>query len=147
MARDTPIGLLTRTTPNKLAILPRLVAGAPLVGINLQHLTGTAPLRPILEGAGIPLAGINAVIGPVFGLLAGALILAGAFARVGAMIAIGSMAMALFAHARFDWADEPPIVLPLAVIVASAWVLWKGGGAWSVDGRGERLPASAHAAG
>lgn len=140
MTRTTPIGLLTQTHSSRATVVPRLIAGVPLVGINIQHLTGAAPLEPILIGAGIPMPGINAVVGPVFGVIAGVLILAGTFARIGSVIAIGSMLMALFAHVRFDWADEPTIALPIAVIAASAWILWKGAGAWSVDGRTGTAP-------
>lgn len=146
MTRTTPIGLLTQTNSSKVTIVPRLIAAVPLIGINIMHLTGAAPLEPILIGAGIPMPGINAIIGPIFGVLAGVLILSGAFARVGSVIAIGSMFMALFAHVRFDWADEPLIVLPIAVIAASAWVLWKGAGAWSVDGRTAALTVDAQPA-
>jgi len=45
------------------------------------------------------------------------------------------MTVALYAHVRADWTDEPPIVLPIAVLAASIYILWRGGGAWSVDGK------------
>ncbi|MFK7884650.1 MAG: DoxX family protein [Phycisphaerales bacterium] len=134
---------ITKTNSSKRTIVPRLVAGLPLIGINAMHLTGMAPLKPILEGASIPMPGVNAIAGPVFGVIAGLLMLSGAFARIGAALAIGSMTVALYTHAVFDhanfeWADEPPIVLPIVVLLASVWVLWKGAGAWSVDGRGSK---------
>ncbi|MEM9372972.1 MAG: DoxX family protein [Planctomycetota bacterium] len=135
MSRNTLIGRITSTDSSKATIVPRALAAVPLIGINIQHLTGAAPLRPILEGANIPMPGVNAVLGPVFGVIAGLLLISGAFARVGSAIAVGSMGMAIYAHAVHDWADEPPIVLPVVVLLAGAWVLWKGAGAWSVDGR------------
>tara|TARA_R110000782_G_scaffold102243_2_gene189222 strand:- start:3210 stop:3620 length:411 start_codon:yes stop_codon:yes gene_type:complete len=126
---------LIRTDRSKLTIIPRLLAGAPLTALNIMHLTGAAPLRPILEGANIPLPGLNAIVAPAAGLIAGVLLLAGAFARVGALIGIGSMSVALYTHAVSDWPDEPPIALPIVVLLASAWVLYKGAGTWSIDAR------------
>ncbi len=124
---------LIRTGPLKAMIVPRVLAGLPLVGLNLMHLTGAAPLRPILEGAGIPLPGLNAVVAPVFGLLAGLMLLSGGLARVGGVIAIGTMSAAVYTHLVHDWTDEPPVALPIVVMLAAAVVVWKGAGAWSVD--------------
>lgn len=126
---------LTRTDSSKLTLLPRLLAGGPLTALNIMHLTGAAPLRPILEGANIPLPALNAVVAPIAGLVAGLLLLSGAFARVGALIGIGSMGVAIYTHLVSDWPDEPPIVLPVVVLLACVWVLIKGAGAWSVDAK------------
>lgn len=131
---------LTRTDSSKLTLLPRLLAGGPLTALNIMHLTGAAPLRPILEGTNIPLPALNAVVAPIAGLVAGLLLLSGAFARVGALIGIGSMGVAIYTHLVSDWPDEPPIVLPIVVLLASVWVLIKGAGAWSVDAK--RQPPS-----
>lgn len=131
---------LTRTDSSKLTLLPRLLAGGPLTALNIMHLTGAAPLRPILEGANIPLPALNAVVAPIAGLVAGLLLLSGAFARVGALIGIGSMGVAIYTHLVSDWPDEPPIVLPVVVLLACVWVLIKGAGAWSVDAK--RQPPS-----
>jgi uncharacterized membrane protein YphA (DoxX/SURF4 family) len=124
---------LIRTNSSKLMLIPRLLAGLPLIGINAMHITGAAPLRPILEGANIPMPGVNAVVAPIAGLIAGLLLVSGAFARVGALVGLGSMSVAIYTHLVSDWADEPPIALPIVVLLASAWVLWKGAGAWSID--------------
>ncbi len=124
---------LLRTRPLKHVIVARLIAGLPLVGIGAMHLAGAAPMRPILEAAGIPMPGFNAALAPLMEILAGALLLSGAAARVGAVIATLSMAVALYAHAVADWQDEPPVVLPLAVILAALYVLARGAGAWSID--------------
>lgn len=129
------IHALIRTNDSKLNIIPRLLAGLPLIGINLMHLTGAAPLRPILEGANIPLPALNAIVAPIAGLLAGLLLVSGAFTRVGALIAAGSMSVAIYTHLVSDWADEPPIVLPIVILIASAWLLGRGAGAWSIDAR------------
>jgi len=135
---STALESVRRTRPMKHVLITRLIAGLPLAGISVMHLVGAAPLKPILEAAKIPMPDVNAILAPVLGVLAGLMLLSGAFARVGAAIACGSMAVALYAHLTADWPDEPPIVLPIAVLAASLYVLWRGGGAWSVDGRSSK---------
>jgi len=93
-------------------------------------------MRPILEAAHIPLPALNAVVAPIFEVAAGLMILLGGFARIGAAIAIGTMLVALYAHLTADWPDEPPVVLPVAVLAAAAYVLYQGAGRWSLDAAG-----------
>jgi uncharacterized membrane protein YphA (DoxX/SURF4 family) len=126
---------IRHTTALKHVIVARLIAGLPLVGIAAMHLIGAAPLRPILEAAKIPLPDLNTVVAPVVEVVAGLLILSGAFARVGAVLGSVTMALAMYAHVVADWTDEPPIMLPIAVLLAALYVLWRGGGAWSVDAK------------
>jgi len=132
------LGSIRRTRPLKHVLIARLIAGLPLAGISVMHLVGAAPMTPILEAAKSPMPDVNAILAPVLGVLAGLMLLSGAFARVGAAIACGSMAVVLYAHLTADWPDEPPIVLPIAVLAASLYVLWRDGGAWSVDGRSSK---------
>lgn len=124
---------IIRTTNQKSATIARIIIALPLLAIGSQHLLGIAPLEPILRGAGIPLPELNAIVGPVLELVAGALLIAGYFARIGAALTIPAMAMATYTHLVSDWADEPPIALPLTLIALSAFVLWKGAGSWSFD--------------
>ena len=124
---------ITRTTNQKSAAIARILIAIPLLAIGGQHLIGTAPLEPILRGANIPLPEINAIVGPFVQLIAGALLIAGYFARLGAVLTIPAMGLATYSHLVFDWADEPPIALPIVMIVLSLFVLWKGAGAWSFD--------------
>lgn len=124
---------LRQTESLKHLIVVRLIAGLPLVAIGLMHITGAAPMRPILDAASIPLPGINAIVAPLAQVVAGSLILIGAWARVGALLASGAMVVAIYAHLAADWADEPPIVLPIAVLFAALYILWRGAGARSLD--------------
>ncbi len=130
---DSFLTSLRRTTPLKHVIVARLIAGLPLAGLGFMHLIGAAPMKPILEAAKIPLPDLNAVVAPIFEVLAGLLLLTGAFSRVGGLIGAGTMAVAMYAHLTADWPDEPPIVLPIAVLAGCLYVLWRGGGAWSMD--------------
>ncbi len=125
--------LITQTTNLKSAGIARILIALPLLGIGIQHLVGVAPLEPILRGAGIPLPELNAIVGPVMQVLAGALLITGYFARIGAALTIPAMSMAIYTHLVHDWADEPPLPLPIILILLSLFILWKGAGSWSFD--------------
>lgn len=124
---------ITQTSNLKSVALARILISLPLLLIGGQHLVGLAPLEPILRGAGIPFPELNAIVAPFVQLLAGALLIAGYFARLGAVLTVPTMAMALYTHLVHDWAGEPSIALPIALMALSAFVLWKGAGSWSFD--------------
>jgi uncharacterized membrane protein YphA (DoxX/SURF4 family) len=113
----------------------RLAAGLVLTGYSVLYLSGVLSMRPLLEAAGLPLPGVSVVVTPIFNLLAGVMLLSGAYARVGALLACESMAVAIYALAVAGTPADPPIALPIAVLAASVYIAWRGGGAWSVDGR------------
>jgi uncharacterized membrane protein YphA (DoxX/SURF4 family) len=124
---------ITQTTNQKSAAIARVLIALPLLAIGTQHLIGVAPLEPILRGAGIPFPELNAIVGPVMQILAGVFLISGYFARVGAALTIPAMGMAVYTHLVHNWADEPPLALPVALIILSVYVLWKGAGSWSFD--------------
>ena len=144
---------LTKTSNQKHIAILRIIAGAPLVMFGIMHLTGAAPMEPLVEAAGLPLPGITAIVAPLAQLLAGLLILSGAFARIGALIAIPVMLGGLVTNFKIpndQWPTpseldpailvpgaEPAMLTPLAIVVIllSAYILFKGAGAWSVDAR------------
>ena len=121
----------------------RILASLPLIGIGSMHLIGAAPLLPILEGAGLPFPELSARVIPIVQVLAGLLLLTGFGARIGALVAMGTMAGALFTHVRFDWADEPPVALPLLVLAGATYVTIRGAGCLRRCAREERRPAAA----
>lgn len=133
---------ITQTTNLKSSAIARILIAIPLLSIGIQHLIGTAPMEPILRGAGIPFPELNAIVGPALQLVAGALLISGYFARVGAALTIPAMAMATYTHLVHDWADEPPLALPLILIAFSVFVLWKGAGAWSFDLKCQKCSAA-----
>lgn len=130
---------LRSTAPYRHMLLPRIVAGVPLLGIGLAHVFDpTAPMRPLVEAAGFPLAAIVAPVGVTILILAGVSVLLGLWARVGAFLAIPVMMGAVYAHLVIDvWPnpEEPPLALPIVVMVGAAYVLWRGAGRWSLDQR------------
>lgn len=144
-----PASARIRTTgPQHHLLLARTVAGAPLLGIGLAHLlVPEAPMRPLVEAAGIPLAGLLSPAGVAVEIVAGLSLLLGLWARVGGLLAIPTMLGALYAHLVIDvWPNgpenEPPMALPVAVLLCAAYVTWRGPGPWSFDRRSARRHAA-----
>jgi uncharacterized membrane protein YphA (DoxX/SURF4 family) len=121
-------------------IVVRLAAGLPLLLIGLAHVfDSSAPMRPLVEAANLPAAAVLSPVGVAVEILTGILLLIGLYARLGALLAIATMAVAVYAHVAIDvWpnpAGEPPIALPIIVLVCAAYLFARGAGAWSVDAR------------
>ena len=130
---------LRHTTPRKVMLLPRLLAGVPLVIFSAMHFMNPQHFRDILTASGVPMVDVNVWAASSAEMLGGILLLTGFFARVGGILGIGTMAPAILATIRLaDIAGAPkvpPLPLPIVVLVASAVVLVLGGGAWSADAR------------
>ena len=124
---------LRKTTPARHLTFIRIVSAMPLLAIGTQHLIGMVPMEPILEGAGFPLVSFFAITVPVLEVLMGLALVVGFYARVGALISLGIMVGAIYAHLVHDWADEPVLLLPVAVLLGTLQVLWSGAGAFSSD--------------
>jgi uncharacterized membrane protein YphA (DoxX/SURF4 family) len=97
----------------------------------------------MLEAAHFPMAALNALVAPGVEILAGALLLAGFWTRLGGLLGASTMVAALYAHAVVDPTTlpegvmMPPIILPVAVLTSALYLVWRGGGRWSLDARGE----------
>lgn len=132
---------IQRTGNHKEVIVARLIAGGPLVVFAPMHLIGVSPIGPLLEAAGIPLAGVAGILIPIVQVIAGLSLLLGLFARVGGVLAAVAMLGALYVHFSVSgeqWeqimgAAEFPLVVPLVVLLCGLYVAWRGGGAWSLD--------------
>ena len=120
----------------------RLIGGVPLLLIGLAHIfVEGSEMRPLVEAMGLPFAGVLAPLAVAAEIVAGASMVLGWWARAGALIAIPTMAVAFIAHLVIDvWPgpNEPPTALPLVILACAAYVLWRGGGRWSLDARGPR---------
>ncbi len=122
-------------------VVPRVIAGLPLLAIGLMHLMDPAlGMRPLVEGAGIPFAGVVAPVAVAAEIVAGISLLLGLWARLGALLGVATMIAAVYSHLVIDvWPNgaenEPPLALPIVVGVAAALVAWRGAGRWSFDGR------------
>lgn len=140
-ARSPARDRLLRTEPRRHVVIARIVAGVPLLGIGLSHaFVPEAPMLPLVEAAGFPLPGLVSIVGVATQIVAGALLLVGLLARLAGLAAIPIMLGAIYTHLVIDvWpntgAQEPPLLLPIAVLLASAYVVVRGGGRWSLDRR------------
>lgn len=132
---------LRRTSDDSFAGAIRMALGA------LFLLTGVMKLAvPIqaeafagqLMAAGIPLAGLAERVVPVVEIASGLALLIGAYTRVVAMVIMGIMSVAAYVHlvvddpAMFPLQPNGPVV-PLAVMVMAAYLVWRGAGAGSAD--------------
>jgi len=130
---------LRQTKPRKIMLLPRLLAGLPLVAFSAMHFMNPEHFRSILTAAGVPMVEVNVWAASAAEMLGGVLLLTGFFARVGGLLGIGTMAPAILATVKLAGLASapkvPPLPLPILVLVASAVVLVLGGGAWSADAR------------
>lgn len=142
---------LTKTTNQKHIAILRIIAGAPLFAFGVMHLIpDMMPIKPLIEAAGLPMPDIAAMVTPPMMVLAGLLLLIGAFARIGAVIGIGTMLGAVMTHIKIPsdgWPIPlegaphanpyiPMLLFAVITILFSAYVIFKGAGAWSIDGKG-----------
>lgn len=132
---------LRATEPYRHLLLPRIVAGVPLLGIGFAHVfIPEAPMRPLVEAAGFPFAAVVSPVAVTIEIVVGLSLLLGLWARIGALLAVPMMVGAIYAHLVIDvWPNgpdnEPPLALPIAVIAGAGYVLWRGAGRWSLDQR------------
>ena len=128
------------TGSERHAVIPRLIAGVPLLAIGLAHVfDASTPIAPLVEAAGFPAVSLLSPAAVAIEIIAGTLLILGLYSRLAAVSALPVMAAAIYAHVVIDvWPNagaEPPIALPAAVMACAAYVLWRGAGAWSLDRR------------
>lgn len=134
-------GRIRATGPYRHVLVPRLVAGLPLLGIGLMHFVEPEfGMRPLVEAAGLPFAVLLSPVAVAVEIVAGLSLLLGLWARIAGFLAVSTMLVAVYAHYVIDvWPNgaenEPPLVLPLAVMACAAYVVWRGAGRWSFDWR------------
>ena len=91
-----------------------------------------------LVAASIPFYGLSLYTVPVVEMVLGIMLIFGFHARLSAMVAAVIMVVATYVHVMVDDPSLFPLqpvepVGPLVLLVALAYIVWKGGGAWSVD--------------
>jgi uncharacterized membrane protein YphA (DoxX/SURF4 family) len=130
---------IRHTTPRKIILLPRLLAGVPLVVFSAMHFMNQEHFRDILSAADMPMVDLSVWAASSAEMLGGMLLLSGFYARVGGILGIATMVPAILTTVRLaglpDAPMVPPLPLPIMVLVASTVVLVLGGGAWSADAR------------
>ncbi len=132
---------LRHTSDNKLAGGLRILLGLLFV------MTGTMKLVvPMLAeawsgqllAAQLPLYEVNVRLVPFIEIAVGVVLLIGVHTRLACLIVIGIMVVATYVHLVVDDPSLFPLqpsepVIPLIVIAVSAYLIWKGGGAGSLD--------------
>lgn len=132
---------LQKTSNDKLAGVLRLLVGfvffmAGILKVVVPHL-GEA-FSGQLVAANIPLIGLTLYAFPIVEMVLGVTLLFGFHTRLSAAIAAVSMVVAAYVHvvandpALFPLQPVEPVG-PIVLIVMLLYVLWKGGGAWSID--------------
>lgn len=129
------------TTDDRILGILRLLLGGLFVMTGLMKLfvpmLGEAFSGQLLT-ANIPFYTFNIWFVPVTEVVVGVLLLLGLFSRVGGLVVINMMLVATYVHlvvdnpALFPLQPEAPII-PLVTIAVAAYVVWRGGGAWSMD--------------
>jgi uncharacterized membrane protein YphA (DoxX/SURF4 family) len=130
---------IRHTTPRKIILLPRLLAGVPLAVFSAMHFMNQEHFRNILSAAEMPMVEVTVWAASSAEMFGGVLLLTGFLARVGGVLGVATMVPAILTTVRLaslpDSPMVPPLPLPIMVLVASAVVLMLGGGAWSADAR------------
>ena len=132
---------LRKTSSNKLAGLLRILLGAIffMAGIlkvvvpSLGH-----AFSGQLIAADIPLHGFVLFSFPIVETALGVFLVFGFHARLSAAAAAVSMVVATYVHVAVEDPSLFPLqpvepIGPLVLLVMAIYVLWGGGGAWSID--------------
>ena len=91
-----------------------------------------------LVAADIPLRGIVLFAFPIVEMVLGVLLVFGFHARLSAAAAAVSMVVATYVHIEVEDPSLFPLqpvepIGPIVLLVVALYVLWRGGGAWSID--------------
>ena len=134
---------LRKTDNNKLAGVLRVLLGfiffmAGILKVVVPSL-GEA-FSGQLIAAGMPLYAVSLYTVPVVEMVLGLTLLFGIHTRLSAAVAAIIMVVATYVHIV---ADDPSLfplqpvepIGPLMLLLMLLYVLWKGGGAWSIDFR------------
>ena len=135
------LNAVRRTKYDKVLGILRILLGGLFVMTGLMKLfvpmLGEAWSGQLIS-ANIPFYAFNVRAIPLVEVTVGLLLILGLFSRVGALIVISMMLVATYVHlvvdnpALFPLQPKEPVI-PLIAIAVAAYVLWRGGGAWSLD--------------
>jgi len=132
---------LRKTTSDKLGGVLRLLLGfaffmAGILKVIVPSL-GQA-FSGQLVAADIPFHGIVLFAFPIVESVLGILLMVGFHARLSAAVAAVSMVVATYVHIAVEDPSLFPLqpiepIGPLMLLIMALYVLWRGGGAWSMD--------------
>ncbi len=132
---------LRKTRAERIAGVTRLILGALFVMTGLMKL-----LVPVLAeawsgqlvAADLPFYTVVRWSVPFVEVGVGIALLVGLHARLAGIVVMAMMAVATYVHVVVDDPALFPLqpsepVIPLAVIILTSYVVWRGAGAWSLD--------------
>ena len=132
---------LRRTSEDKLAGIVRLLLALLFLMAGAMKL-----LIPMLAdawsgqllAANLPFYSITRWAVPFLEAFLGVALAVGLFARPAVVVVIGIMVVATYVHVAVEDLPLVPLqpsepIIPLIVIAMSAYILWRGAGAWSLD--------------
>ncbi len=132
---------LRRTSEDKLAGIVRLLLALLFLMAGAMKL-----LIPMLAdawsgqllAANLPFYSITRWAVPFLEVFLGVALAVGLFARPAVVVVIGIMVVATYVHVAVEDLPLFPVqpsepIIPLIVIAMSAYILWRGAGAWSLD--------------
>ncbi len=132
---------LRRTSEDKLAGIVRLALALLFLMAGAMKL-----LIPMLAdawsgqllAANLPFYSITRWTVPFLEVFLGVALAVGLFARPAVVVVIGIMVVATYVHVAVEDLPLFPLqpsepIIPLIVIAMSAYILWRGAGAWSLD--------------
>lgn len=100
-----------------------------------------------LTQARIPFYAFNLHFVPIVEIVTGLLLIVGLFSRVGGLVVVAMMAVATYVHlvvddpTLFPLQPEEPVI-PMVALAMTAYIVWRGGGAWSLDLKASRRMVS-----
>ena len=132
---------LRRTSEDKLAGIVRLLLALLFLMAGAMKL-----LIPMLAdawsgqllAANLPFYSITRWTVPFLEVFLGVALAVGLFARPAVVVVVGIMVVATYVHVAVEDLPLFPLqpsepIIPLIVIAMSAYILWRGAGAWSLD--------------
>lgn len=132
---------LRGTSDNKLAGTFRLLLAVLFLMTGVMKLVvpmlGEAWSEQLLA-AGLPFYTISRWTVPFLEIFLGVALAVGVFVRPAVVAVMGIMVVATYVHVVVDDPSLFPLqpsepIIPLIVIALAAYLLWRGGGAWSWD--------------
>jgi uncharacterized membrane protein YphA (DoxX/SURF4 family) len=137
---ETTLEKIRQTKNDKILSVIRISIGMIMGSTGIMKLTvpmlGNAWSGQLIQ-AGIPFYSFNLWF-VIVEIIIGTLLVAGFFSRLLSLVVISIMMVATYVHlivadpSLFPLQPKEPVI-PLVMIALSAYVLWRGGGAWSLD--------------
>ena len=132
---------LRNTTDDNIGGILRLLLGAVFFMAGILKVIVPSLSQAFsgqLSAANIPLQDIVLFVFPIVEMVLGVLLVVGFHARLSAVAAAVSMIVATYVHVAVEDPSLFPLqpiapIGPLMLLVMALYVLWKGGGAWSID--------------